>query len=140
MRERKRYMAASIEKIESGKRLRYLREELGYTQEQFAEQLDISVSTVKKMETGEHNISLDTQRRLKTTFDNISTEYLIFGDRKGMNEIWTQLLVSDEWEKFIIFQRLLAHFVLDDKMIANKEIDENKMRKLVQYLKESFKD
>lgn len=133
-------MAASDDKIESGKRLKLLREQLGYTQEQFAEKLDISVSTVKKMEAGEHNISMETQRKLKSTFDHVSIEYLVFGNHKGINDIWTQLLVSDEWEKFIIFQRLLAHFMLNDKMYANKEIDENKMRRLIQYLKESFKD
>lgn len=44
-------MAVSKEKIASGNRLKMLREQLGYTQEQFAEKLDISVSTVKKMET-----------------------------------------------------------------------------------------
>lgn len=58
-------MAVSKEKIASGNRLKMLREQLGYTQEQFAEKLDISVSTVKKMETGEYNISLDTQRKIK---------------------------------------------------------------------------
>lgn len=69
-------MAVSKEKIASGNRLKMLREQLGYTQEQFAEKLDISVSTVKKMETGEYNISLDTQRKIKKTFDN---DYLKVG-------------------------------------------------------------
>lgn len=103
-------MATSKEKIASGNRLKLFREQLGYTQEKFAEKLDISVSTVKKMETGEHNISLDTQRRLKKTFKYVSIEYLLFGERKDINDIWSQLLVVDEWEKFVVFQRLLAHF------------------------------
>lgn len=97
-------MAASKEKIASGNRLKMLREQLGYTQEQFAEKLDISVSTVKKMETGEYNISLDTQRKIKSTFDNVSMEYLLFGERRGINDLWAQILVLDEWEKLIIFQ------------------------------------
>lgn len=117
-----------------------LREQLGYTQEQFAEKLDISVSTVKKMETGEYNISLDTQRKIKKTFDNVSMEYLLFGERKGINELWAQILALDEWEKLIIFQRLFAYFGFDDKTIANRDIDEERLRRLIQYFKESFKD
>lgn len=132
-------MATSEEKIASGNRLKILREQLGYTQEQFAEKLDISVSTVKKMETGEYNISLDTQRKLKSTFQSISIEYLLFGEREGVNALWGQILVLDEWEKLIIFQRLLAHFGLNDKIVANQEIDEERMTRLIQYLKESFK-
>lgn len=133
-------MAVSKEKIASGNRLKMLREQLGYTQEQFAEKLDISVSTVKKMETGEYNISLDTQRKIKKTFDNVSMEYLLFGERKGINELWAQILALDEWEKLIIFQRLFAYFRFDDKTIANRDIDEERLRRLIQYFKESFKD
>lgn len=96
-------MATSKEKIASGNRLKLLREQLGYTQEQFAEKLDISVSTVKKMETGEYNISLDTQRKLKNTFNNISIDYLLFGEQKNLDHIWGQIMILDEWHKFIIF-------------------------------------
>lgn len=120
-------MAVSKEKIASGNRLKMLREQLGYTQEQFAEKLDISVSTVKKMETGEYNISLDTQRKIKKTFDYVSMEYLLFGERKGINELWAQILALDEWEKLIIFQRLFAYFGFDDKTIANRDIDEERI-------------
>lgn len=133
-------MAVSEEKRASGQRFRRLREQLGYTQEAFAEKLDISVSTIKKIETGEYNISIDTQKKLKSAFDNISIEYLLFGERKGVSDIWSQIIIADEWEKLIIFQRLLAYFGLNDKTIANKEIDEDMMRRMIQYVKESFKD
>ena len=133
-------MAGSPDKMESGHRLRELREQLGYTQEQFAEKLDISVSTVKKMETGEYNISVDTQRKLKETFRDISIEYLLFGSRKGVSDVWAQILVLDQWDKFLILQKLMAYFGLNDKLLANREIDEVKTRRLRQYLKESFKD
>ena len=133
-------MAGSPDKMESGHRLRELREQLGYTQEQFAEKLDISVSTVKKMETGEYNISVDTQRKLKETFRDISIEYLLFGSRKGVSDVWAQILVLDQWDKFLILQKLMAYFGLNDKLLASREIDEVKTRRLRQYLKESFKD
>lgn len=133
-------MASSSEKIETGHRLGILREQLGYTQEQFAEKLDVSVSTVKKMETGEYNISVDTQRKLKKTFGDISIDYLLFGERKEANDLWTQIMVLGQWDKFIILQRLLALFGLNDKVLANKEIDEIQMRRFEQYLKDSFKD
>lgn len=63
--ERKGYMAVSKDKIAVGGRFKLLREQFGYTQEQFAEKLDISLSTVKKIESGEYNVSLETQKKLK---------------------------------------------------------------------------
>lgn len=133
-------MAASPEKIETGRRLSSFREQLGYTQEQFAEKLDISVSTIQKMESGEHNISVETQRKLKKTFADISIDYLLFGEQKKVNELWKQIMELEQWDKFIILQRLLALLGLNDKVLANKDINENQMRRFLKYLKESFKD
>lgn len=133
-------MAESREKEKTGKHLQKLREQLGYTQEKFAEELEVSVSTIKKMEAGESNISIDTLRKLKVKFSDISADYLLFGERQGTNSIWGQLLNADEWERFIILQRLMAYFMIDDKIMANKEIDEDKMQRFIKYLSESFKD
>ncbi len=43
-------MEKTIVKRETGRRLRKLREALGYTQERMAEVLDVSVTLYKKME------------------------------------------------------------------------------------------
>lgn len=133
-------MAASSEKIETGRRLSSFREQLGYTQEQFAEKLDTSISTIQKMESGEHNISVETQRKLKKTFNDISIDYLLFGEQKEVNELWKQIMELEQWDKFIILQRLLALLGLNDKVLANKDINEIQMRRFLKYLKESFKD
>ena len=133
-------MATTKEKIASGNRLKIFREKQELTQEQFAEQLDVSVSTVKKMEAGEYNISLDTQRKLKKTYRNVSIDYLLFGEKESVNDLWSKILLLEEFEKLILFQKLMAYFGLSDKAYANKEIDENNVRRLIQYLQESFKD
>lgn len=133
-------MAASSEKIETGRRLSILREQYGYTQEQFAEKLDISISTIQKMENGKYNISVETQRKLKKVFSDISIDYLLFGEQKEVNELWKQIMDLEDWDKFIILQRLLVLLGLNDKVLANKDINENQMRRFLKYLKESFKD
>jgi len=58
-------MEKTIVKRETGRRLRKLREALGYTQERMAEVLDVSVTLYKKMESGSYNISVKTLRKLK---------------------------------------------------------------------------
>ena len=50
-------MDTTIVKKETGNRLKKLREGLGYTQEKFAELMDVSVTLYKKMESGSYNIS-----------------------------------------------------------------------------------
>lgn len=50
-------------KVDTGKRLKKLRESLGYTQEKMAEVLEVSVTLYKKMENGSYNISVKSLRR-----------------------------------------------------------------------------
>ena len=56
-------MGEIYSKKEVGNRLRDIRCKLDLTQEQFAEILDISPQLYKKMESGENNISLNTQKK-----------------------------------------------------------------------------
>ena len=67
-------------KVDTGKRLKKLRESLGYTQEKMAEVLEVSVTLYKKMEKGSYNISVKTLRRLKEKF-NVSIDYIMFGEQ-----------------------------------------------------------
>lgn len=140
IKERVRYMAVSIEKMAVAGRFKQLREQSGYTQEQFAEKLDISLSTVKKIEAGEYNVSLKIQRKLKETFDNISIDQLLFGEVKKIDEIWTQILFLDNWHKYILLQKLLADLGFENKKIVTQRVDEEKLVRFVEYLKESFKE
>lgn len=61
-----------------GKRVRERRELLGYTREQFAERLDISVRFAADIELGNKGMSLDTLIKICELF-SVSADYIIWG-------------------------------------------------------------
>lgn len=105
-------MEKTIVKRETGRRLRKLREALGYTQERMAEVLDVSVTLYKKMESGSYNISVKTLRKLKG-FTSISIDYLMFGEQKAYEDIWMQLQTVDHFTKMKLLFWLIAYFGTD---------------------------
>ena len=75
-------------KLDAANRLREIRLNMGVSQEKFAEYLDISLSAYKKIESAENGISVRILRILKEQF-NISSDYLLYGDYKGFNDVIT---------------------------------------------------
>ncbi len=67
-----------VSNIDIGNRIRELRKESGYTQEQLAEYADISVDFLGLIETGRSGMKTQTLARVATIF-NVTTDYLIFG-------------------------------------------------------------
>jgi transcriptional regulator with XRE-family HTH domain len=65
--------------IEVGHRLQMAREKQGYTQEQFAEMLDVGVQHVSNIERGVVGVSLATLRKACLALD-ISADYLLMGE------------------------------------------------------------
>lgn len=63
---------------ESGKRIATLRKEKGLTQEQLAEKINISTSTLGKIERGIQGFSIDLLIEMAIFFD-ISTDYILIG-------------------------------------------------------------
>lgn len=63
---------------ESGKRIAALRKEKGLTQEQLAEKINISTSTLGKIERGIQGFSIDLLIEMAIFFD-ISTDYILIG-------------------------------------------------------------
>lgn len=63
---------------ESGKRIAALRKEKGMTQEQLAEKLNISTSTLGKIERGIQGFSIDLLIEIGSFF-GISTDYILIG-------------------------------------------------------------
>lgn len=76
---------------ECGKRIQQLRKERGLTQEQLAEQLNVSQNTIAKIEFGLRRPFVDFLIELSEFF-NISTNYLVLGvhaeevDNKALKE------------------------------------------------------
>jgi len=64
---------------ESGKRIAALRKERGMTQEQFAERMNIGLSTLGKLERGLQRPSIDLLIEMAFFF-HVSTDYLLLGD------------------------------------------------------------
>lgn len=91
-------------------RVRKIREDLGYSQEQFAQILGISISAYKKIEACERQISLANLKKLYEEL-NVSTDYILFGDKERIDDIWTGILNCSEADKLILLLRLLHYFV-----------------------------
>ncbi len=99
----------SVAKKQAASRLRLVRENAGLTQEQFAEILDITVSAYKKVESGENQISTAVLRKLYDVM-NVSTDYILYGDTKNPDGVWTTVLNCSEVDKMYLLIRLLSYF------------------------------
>ena len=64
-------------------RIRKAREDLGYTQEKFAELLDVSVSYMAEVERGRTGISVKMLTKICNVL-GLSADYILFGE--GRNE------------------------------------------------------
>ena len=64
--------------MRSGERIRQLRMEKGYTQDELAAALNINRSFVSRIETGEKGCSIDTFIQLSEIF-HVSLDFLILG-------------------------------------------------------------
>lgn len=93
---------------ESGSRLKGVRIQRNLTQEEFADEFGISVSALKKLESGENGISTKRLRQLKTM--NISSDYILFGDESDGDKILTELEYCSKTKKLEIMISLIKEF------------------------------
>lgn len=96
---------------ESGGRLKKVREQKKLTQEEFADELGISVSAYKKLESGENGISTKRLRKLKTM--NISSDYILYGEQTSIERLRVDVDNSSEPEKMEILLKLIMEFSRD---------------------------
>lgn len=97
------------ERMQSACRLRQIRENAGMTQERFAEVLGISVSAYKKVESGENQISISSLRKLYNEMQ-VSADYVLFGRKQDMSEVWKSIMNCAEEDKMLMFMRLMVYF------------------------------
>ncbi len=107
-------------KKEVGKRLREMRCKMNLTQEKFAELLDISTQLYKKMESGENNISISTLKKMKKKF-NFSADYLLFGEKDSLIEVWDKTLALHSMEKELLLLKLFCEISLNNNQVELKE-------------------
>ena len=67
-------------------RIRKAREDCGYTREQFAELVDVSVSYMAEVERGKTNVSVKTLIKICDVL-GLSADYILFGDERGADTI-----------------------------------------------------
>ena len=99
----------SESRLQAAERLRNIRKNAGYSQESFAELLDLSVSAYKKIESGESGISIKCLMRLYKELE-VSADYLLFGESLGVNALWGHILNCTEEDKMALLLMLLQDF------------------------------
>ncbi|MDE6688156.1 MAG: helix-turn-helix domain-containing protein [Lachnospiraceae bacterium] len=124
-------MAKSHNNKEIAGRLKELRLNLKYTQEQFAEFLDISVQLYKKMESGENNISIATLHKMKKKL-RFSVDYLLFGEKDDQESIWNRVIALDDSDKEKLLLRLFVMMTSDDRRVSAKSREEHLFQMLDQ--------
>ena len=67
-------------------RIRKSREDLGYTREQFAELVDVSVSYMAEVERGRTGVSVKTLVKICEVL-GLSADYVIFGNERDIDTI-----------------------------------------------------
>ena len=82
--------------IESGKRIKALREVKGYTQECFADEIGMSQKTIASIENGKKGTTIDTLVAMAEVLDT-SLDYIVTG--KPDNHIIWNMLEGLEEEK-----------------------------------------
>lgn len=120
-------------------RLRSIRIQLDYTQEKFAEILDIACPTYKKIEKGESGITVNQLRLLHHKLD-VSIDYLLFGDSKDFDETWMNVQNLEDDDIAGLFLRLHAYLKTNNSHVAfkdpeNCEIQDTQMQDILKLFK-----
>lgn len=97
------------ERSETAGRIREARLKAGLTQEKMSEILEISLSAYKKIESAENQISIDGLRKLEREL-KVSSDYVLYGKRHGVESIWEELVNCEEYDKLRILVRLINYF------------------------------
>lgn len=123
------------ERMQSATRLRQIRENANLTQERFAEILGISLSAYKKVESGENQVSLSCLRNLYNAM-NVSTDYILYGDNKNLDDTWRMILNCSESDKMFLLLRLLVYFtIIKDTEFPLQDNQSNKDKEIMQLLR-----
>ncbi|MFV0364733.1 MAG: helix-turn-helix domain-containing protein [Suipraeoptans sp.] len=91
-----------------GKRLQDVRENSGYTQERFAEVLDVGVEHYRKLESGLHGLQPEKMLVLYRTF-KIDPTYLITGDKNQQSDDEMFLANCSRLQRDEFIERVLVY-------------------------------
>lgn len=128
-------MDTAKERMQSAIRLRQIRESANLTQEEFAEILGISASAYKKVESGENQVSLSCLRKLHDAM-NVSTDYILYGDKENLDDTWCMILNCTEQDKMFLLLRLLSYFTkIKGAMFLPQDKQSKEDKDIMQFLR-----
>ncbi len=112
------------ENIESGRRVKEIRELRGKTQEEFAEELSISTSALKKIESGENGVSNRILRKLIKM--DVSSDYILEGKRQKLEKLLFEVENSTAEDKLSLLIKLLVDYagVKKEERLTNTQVME----------------
>lgn len=123
------------QKQEIAERIRKIRKSNHMTQEEIAEELEVSISTYKKMEAANSAISVENLKRMKRKM-NVSADYILFGEQKRVDEIWEAIFNCSDFDKLSIMFRLSHYFALiksgQHPSRETQSIYEEKLKKILE--------
>lgn len=124
------------QKRERAARLRTIRKNARLTQEEFSEQIGISVSAYKKVETGENQLSIDCLSKIAQQME-VTSDYVLFGKKEKADEAWNLFMNCSERDKVFLFLRMFNYFT---KIRGEKHVTQDMQvaydEKLLEFLKE----
>lgn len=97
-----------MSRLKENIRIKKIREDLGYTQEQFAEFLEMSLSGYKKLESGDVNLTVDKLYMLNKKF-GLSADYILFDEKAESGDVWMEICKLPKVEKWYMLMRLYAY-------------------------------
>ena len=101
----------TLDLSESGKRVRRCREHLGYTREQFAEQVGISPQFLAEIENGKKGMSADTLYKICIRFD-LSANYILLGQAASDTlSDPVQTILKNFPEKYVLLTEDIIHAI-----------------------------
>ena len=127
-------------KVKEHTKIKEIRLELGYTQEQFAEIFDLSLSGYKKIESGEVKLTIDKLYILNEKL-GVSADYILFDTKSELSDVWGEIHRLPDVEKWKFLMRLYTYL---SKRISNESMAEKLMNcvdeTVVDFLNKESKD
>lgn len=104
----------STDLIEIGKRIYNQRKKMGYTQEQLADMMNVSIQMISNLERGNKAIRIDNLIRLCNIL-NVSTDYILTG-KENINDIDS---LADRLSKLRPKERKMIDLLIDHCLSEN---------------------
>lgn len=120
-------------------KIRLIRENSGYTQEQFSELLGISASALKKIESGENQVSVSCLRKLNDTM-SVSADWILFDKKADADSAWESIGNCSETDKLYLLLRLLHYFTGTKKSVYTTRDEQQQYSEEIKQFMEHLED